>query len=152
MASARMVGCAVAVRSIRLPTATPVRLAPKSNARKVWNCAGTSGGAGSGMPRARRKHPRLQAQQRQRLVVALLDGRVEDGFALVATLTLALGIGATTAVFAVVDAALTELGDPDLLAARYANRPQYLLGPGVFPEWQRLLTLLLPVPGDKGAL
>lgn len=42
-------------------------------------------------------------------------------------------------------AALTELGDPGLLAARYADRPQYLLGPALFPEWKRLLTLLLPI-------
>ncbi len=42
-------------------------------------------------------------------------------------------------------AALTELGDPGLLAARYADRPQYLIGPNLFPEWKRLLTLLLPI-------
>ena len=42
-------------------------------------------------------------------------------------------------------AALTELGDPSVLAARYTNRTQYLIGPGVFPEWRRLLTVLLPI-------
>ncbi len=42
-------------------------------------------------------------------------------------------------------AALTELGDPSLLAARYADRPQYLIGPNLFPEWKRLLTLLVPI-------
>jgi hypothetical protein len=42
-------------------------------------------------------------------------------------------------------AALTELGDPAVLAARYADRPQYVIGPAVFPEWRRLLTLLLPI-------
>jgi hypothetical protein len=42
-------------------------------------------------------------------------------------------------------AALTELGDPAALAARYGDRPQYLIGPGLFPEWKRLLTLLLPI-------
>jgi hypothetical protein len=34
--SALMVACGVAVRSSRLPLATPVRLVPKSKARKVW--------------------------------------------------------------------------------------------------------------------
>jgi hypothetical protein len=42
-------------------------------------------------------------------------------------------------------AALTELGDPAALAARYADGPQYLIGPALFPEWKRLLTLLLPI-------
>jgi hypothetical protein len=41
-------------------------------------------------------------------------------------------------------AALTTLGDPSALAARYGDRPQYLIGPGYFEEWRRLLTLLLP--------
>jgi hypothetical protein len=40
-------------------------------------------------------------------------------------------------------AALTELGDPAALAARYAEGPQYLIGPALFPEWKRLNTLLL---------
>jgi hypothetical protein len=42
-------------------------------------------------------------------------------------------------------AAITELGDPKLLAARYVERPRHLIGPAVFPEWRRLLTLLLPI-------
>ena len=42
-------------------------------------------------------------------------------------------------------AALAELGDPAALAARYADRPLYLIGPTLFPEWKRLLTLLLPI-------
>jgi hypothetical protein len=42
-------------------------------------------------------------------------------------------------------AALAELGDPGLLAARYAEGPQYLIGPTFYPEWRRLLTLLLPI-------
>jgi hypothetical protein len=42
-------------------------------------------------------------------------------------------------------AALTELGDPTLLAARYSEQPQYLIGPGWFGEWRRILTLLLPI-------
>lgn len=42
-------------------------------------------------------------------------------------------------------AALAELGDPGLLAARYTDQTQFLIGPGLYPEWRRLLTLLLPI-------
>lgn len=42
-------------------------------------------------------------------------------------------------------AALLELGDPDVLAARYTERPMALIGPRLYPEWQRLLRLLLPI-------
>jgi hypothetical protein len=38
-----------------------------------------------------------------------------------------------------------ELGDPDVLAARYTDRAMVLIGPRWFPEWKRLLTLLLPI-------
>lgn len=41
-------------------------------------------------------------------------------------------------------AAITELGDPTVLAARYADLQHYLIGPTVYPEWKRLLALLLP--------
>jgi hypothetical protein len=50
-------------------------------------------------------------------------------------------------------AALTELGDPAALAARYADRPQILIGPTLYPVWYRLLTTLLPiVPPIVGAV
>lgn len=42
-------------------------------------------------------------------------------------------------------AALTDLGDPALLAARYTGRTAYLIGPGLYPEWRRILTVLLPI-------
>lgn len=42
-------------------------------------------------------------------------------------------------------AALIELGDPGILAARYTDQTQFLIGPGLFPEWRRLLTVLLPI-------
>lgn len=38
--------------------------------------------------------------------------------------------------------ALTELGDPDVLVARYLDRPQFLIGPQLFPTWKRLLRIL----------
>ncbi|GAA1997536.1 permease prefix domain 1-containing protein [Microbacterium pumilum] len=40
-------------------------------------------------------------------------------------------------------AVLTELGDPDALAAGYTDRPLYLIGPGLYLVWWRLLKLLL---------
>lgn len=42
-------------------------------------------------------------------------------------------------------AALLELGDPELLAARYVDRSLYLIGPRLFLDWKRILTLLLPI-------
>lgn len=42
-------------------------------------------------------------------------------------------------------AALTELGDPERLAARYTDTRLYLVGPRYFPDWRRLLRLLLPI-------
>lgn len=40
-------------------------------------------------------------------------------------------------------AVLTELGDPDRLAARYADRGLHLIGPEYYLDWLRLLKLLL---------
>lgn len=40
-------------------------------------------------------------------------------------------------------AVLTELGDPDKLAAGYTDRPLHLIGPRYYLEWWRLLKLLL---------
>ncbi|MDY0908749.1 permease prefix domain 1-containing protein [Microbacterium sp. CFBP9034] len=40
-------------------------------------------------------------------------------------------------------AVLTDLGDPDKLAAGYTERPLWLIGPRYFLEWWRLLKLLL---------
>lgn len=42
-------------------------------------------------------------------------------------------------------AVLTELGDPEVLAARYTDRTLYLIGPAFFLVWKRLLLTLLPV-------
>ncbi|PJJ70526.1 hypothetical protein CLV46_0048 [Diaminobutyricimonas aerilata] len=40
-------------------------------------------------------------------------------------------------------AVLLELGDPIRLAAQYAERPLYVIGPSMYPDWIRLLKLLL---------
>ena len=42
-------------------------------------------------------------------------------------------------------AVLTELGDPGILAAGYADRPLHLIGPKYFLTWWRLLKILLVV-------
>lgn len=42
-------------------------------------------------------------------------------------------------------ATLNDLGDPAMLAARYADRPLHLIGPRYFPTWWRLLRLLLVI-------
>jgi hypothetical protein len=42
-------------------------------------------------------------------------------------------------------AALVELGDPMRLAAEYAGRPLYLIGPAFYPDYVRLLRLLLSI-------
>ena len=38
---------------------------------------------------------------------------------------------------------LTEMGDPDRLAAGYTGRPGYLIGPALFFDYKRFLTALL---------
>src|SRR4051794_38396607 len=40
---------------------------------------------------------------------------------------------------------LIELGDPIRLAAGYADRPLYLIGPALFPDYTRLLKLLVGI-------
>ncbi len=42
-------------------------------------------------------------------------------------------------------AALIELGDPESLAARYADRKQFLLGPPMFGAWKRVVVPVLSV-------
>ena len=42
-------------------------------------------------------------------------------------------------------AVLSEFGDPQRLAARYADRPLYLIGPDLFLDWWRVLKILLLV-------
>jgi len=50
-------------------------------------------------------------------------------------------------------AVLTELGNPDLLAARYADRRLQLIGPTYYLVWLRLLKLLLSfIPAIVGAI
>ncbi|MBM2623677.1 hypothetical protein JIG36_50135 [Actinoplanes sp. LDG1-06] len=50
---------------------------------------------------------------------------------------------------AAIERTLLELGDPDRLADSYADRPNYLIGPELYPVWRRslmaLLTIVLPI-------
>src|SRR5262245_45356331 len=41
--------------------------------------------------------------------------------------------------------ALLELGDPETLADRYTDRTRALIGPRVYPEWWRIITLVVPI-------
>ena len=52
---------------------------------------------------------------------------------------------ATTTPDAAERAALVELGDPNALAARYTDTTRFLIGPRLYPEWERLLLLLVPI-------
>ncbi|MFN3866334.1 MAG: hypothetical protein ACK4MD_06430, partial [Demequina sp.] len=40
---------------------------------------------------------------------------------------------------------LSEMGDPELLAATYADRPLQLIGPRLYLQWKRLTVLLLSI-------
>lgn len=46
---------------------------------------------------------------------------------------------------AAIERTLLELGDPDRLADSYAGRPNYLIGPELYPVWRRSLTALLTI-------
>jgi hypothetical protein len=48
--------------------------------------------------------------------------------------------------------AIVELGDPQVLAARYADRPLTLIGPQYYLVWLRLLKLLLAIVVPLGAI
>ena len=65
--------------------------------------------------------------------------------ALVADTTESKAADGTLTTEAAERAALTELGDPEVLAGRYVDRTVALIGPQVYPEWRRLLTTLLPI-------
>ena len=42
-------------------------------------------------------------------------------------------------------AVLTELGDPMRVSAEYSGRPLHLIGPALYPDYVRLLRLLLAI-------
>lgn len=76
-----------------------------------------------------RQRPELEREVRA-LVADAIEARADDG---------SLDADAAER------AALTELGDPRELAGRYSDKPQFLIGPGLYPVWRGLLTTLLPI-------
>jgi hypothetical protein len=64
----------------------------------------------------------------------------------------ATGPDAATTADAAERAALTELGDPEILAARYTDHALHLIGPRYFLVWKRLLLYLLPIIVPLSAL
>lgn len=65
--------------------------------------------------------------------------------ALIADAIEARAAGSPTDAAAAERAALTELGDPEVLASRYTGRSLHLIGPGYFLEFRRLLVLLVSI-------
>lgn len=64
---------------------------------------------------------------------------------------LAANAASVSSVAAAESGALTELGDPALLAQGYRGRPDYLIGPDFYGDYLRLLKLLLAiVPAAAG--
>lgn len=88
----------------------------------------------------KRQLPLRPLRRRQDIEVelrALIEDEIEDR----------VGAGSTLA-----DAELdtiTQLGDPTRLAVGYSDRPQALLGPALFPDYRRLIGILLStvIPG-----
>jgi hypothetical protein len=73
--------------------------------------------------------PELEREVRA-LIADAIDAKAADG---------------TLDTIAAERAALTELGDPGALAARYTGRINYLLGPGIYPAWRGIITVVLAV-------
>src|SRR5690606_21615629 len=76
--------------------------------------------------------PQLQAEVRDELRASIadaVDARTEQGEPLEAAGR----------------AVLSELGDPSILAAGYADRPLHLIGPKYFLTWWRLLKVLVAI-------
>lgn len=81
---------------------------------------------GRAVPAAQRDAVRAEVAER---IADAIDARIADG----------------VAPEAVEQVVLTELGDPDRLAAVYLDRPLQLIGPRFYLTWWRLLKLLLAI-------
>ena len=73
------------------------------------------------------------------LRLALRRSRKRVGFTLVAVLSLALGIGANTAIFSLIDAILlrrTPIPHPEQIAEIYQHQPQFAYAPFSYPDYR----------------
>ena len=73
------------------------------------------------------------------LRLALRRSRKRVGFTLVAVLSLALGIGANTAIFSLIDAILlrrTPIPHPEQVAEIYQRQPQFAYAPFSYPDYR----------------
>lgn len=82
----------------------------------------------------------IPARQRERVdqelrasIADAVDARLEAGWA----------AGELTASAAAEREVLTELGDPDRLAAAYTNHSFQLIGPALYFDWRKLMTVVL---------
>jgi predicted permease len=83
--------------------------------------------------------------------------RRNPGFALVALATVALGVGATTAVFSLVNGVLLEplpYADPDRIALVYADNPaiglpRFPVAPATFLDWRRQTRTFAPLAARR---
>jgi predicted permease len=91
------------------------------------------------------------------LLHALRGFRRNPGFALVALVTVALGVGATTAVFSLVDGVLLEplpYAGPDRIALVYAANPaiglpRFPVAPATFLDWRRQTRTFSPLAARR---
>src|SRR5947209_4625447 len=73
------------------------------------------------------------------LRLALRRSRKRVGFTVVAVLSLALGIGANTAIFSLIDAILlrrTPIPHPEQVAEIYQHQPQFAYAPFSYPDYR----------------
>ena len=107
------------------------------------------------------KQPRFLADLRQDIRYSFRTLRRQPGFAFIATLTLALGVGANTAIFSVVNGVLLRplaFREPERLVMIWTDNPAYQLGFNEFPaansdlpEWRATATSFQEIAAYQSA-